>query len=953
MQLRLIIFSLLLILSACSKKTAVVDSMSKTPPSINPATVKKGMIPVDERVVMGTLDNGMKYYIQKNAKPEARAELRLAVNAGSILEDEDQLGLAHFVEHMAFNGTKNFSKNELVDYLESVGTRFGPDLNAYTSFDETVYMLQVRTDSTALFDKGMLILSDWASGITFEHQEIDKERGVVESEWRNRLSADQRMQQVTYPVMYQGSRYAERLPIGDPEIIKNADYSAVKRFYKDWYRPELMAVVVVGDVDPSNVEMQIKKLFSAIPASTNPRERTKYMVEPQPGTMVAVATDKEASFTNVQMMTRLPKAPMKTEDDFRSNLLRSAYNGMLNSRLAEISKEADPPFMFSFSGYSGDIGDVDAYTSFAMVPEGKSATALERIATENKRVLDHGFSQSELDRQKKNMIESAEKNFKEMDKTDSRQLSMRYVFNYLKGNPIPSPKQMLDLYKKHLPGISLSEINALPSQWIKEDGRVVVITGPEKGNRKLPNEDEVNSILSKVSSAETTPYADDVVEGPLLSVNLEKKAILNENLDEETGIHFLELENGAQVYLKPTDFKNDEILMTANSPGGHSVYPDSLYYDAFGAAGIVSESGIGAFTPIQMDKLMAGKSAYVSPYIGGMYEGLNGGASPKDVEDMLKMVYLYFTDVRTDGQAFESYVNKQLGILENLKSNPNFYFSDFASKLKFRNHLRTGFPNPRSFKGINHESAMKIFKEKFSDASNFTFSFVGAFDVAQMKDWVATYIGNLPSTGSEEMWQDMNINTMEGNFKKRLKKGLAPKTQVEMYYHGPIEYTKGNSYHMQSLLAYLRIKLREELREDKGGVYGVRVSGGVSRIPEGKYSITISFNSDPDKTDELIKAAKDVLRSARKDLASEIDMTKVKETQRQSRIKALKENRFWNSSIINIHNEDKDFSSLSLDKYNSKVDDLTPENIMDAANLFFNSNRYIELVMDPKEKPQN
>jgi zinc protease len=418
-----------------------------------------GVIPIDQRLVSGTLENGMKYYIQKNSKPENRAELRLVVDAGSILEDEDQLGIAHFVEHMAFNGTENFKKSELVDYLESVGTRFGPDLNAYTSFDETVYMLQVRSDSTELFDKGMLILKDWASGIAFEHQEIDKERGVVVSEWRTRLSAAQRMQQETLPMVYKGSRYAERLPIGDPEIIKTSDYSIFKRFYKDWYRPDLMAVVVVGDIDPSVVEKQIKENFGQIPASLNPRERKKYKVPTHPETLIAIASDEEASFTNVNVMNKLPQTKTKTMGDMRASILRSAYNGMFNERLAEIGKEADPPFVFAYTGYSGDVGDIDTYSSFAMVPEGKSIEALERLLLENKRVLEHGFTVSELERQKKNMMESAERRYKEMDKTNSAQLAMRYVYNYLDDNPIPSPSQMLKIYNKYLPGITVGEIN--------------------------------------------------------------------------------------------------------------------------------------------------------------------------------------------------------------------------------------------------------------------------------------------------------------------------------------------------------------------------------------------------------------------------------------------------------------------------------------------------------------
>jgi zinc protease len=947
--------SCLLFLLSCSKKTttAIVDSKEEMVQS--KATEARSLleIPVDERVVMGTLPNGMKYYIQANSKPENRAELRLAVNAGSILEDDDQLGLAHFVEHMAFNGTRNFNKQELVDYLEGVGTRFGPDLNAYTSFDETVYMLQVRTDSMPLFKKGMLILSDWASGVSFEHQEIDKERGVVESEWRSRLSPDQRMQKVTFPVIYEGSRYADRLPIGNPDIINNADYSAIKRFYKDWYRPDLMAVVVVGDIDPAMVEQEIMEKFSPIPEAVTPRKREVFNVPQHEGTLVTIATDKEASFTNVQIMNKLPQVKVSNKKDLRSSLLRSAYNGMLNSRLEELSKEADPPFIFSYTGYGKDVGDIDSYTSFAMVPEGKAAIALERLMLENKRVLDHGFTQGELERQKSRMMEGAERQFNEMDKTNSNQLSMRYVYHYLDGNPIPSPKQMLDLYTEYLPTITVEEINALPQQWVNEDSRVVVVTGPDKGSAPLPTETEIRSLIDRASTTPTEPYDDEVIEGPLLDKALSPVSIKAESNNANTGIYELTLENGVQVFLKTTDFKNDEILLSGMSEGGSSVYTDEEYFNAYASTGIVMESGIGAFSNTQLEKFMAGKTANVSPYIGSYYEGVNGYASPKNVEDMFKMVYLYFTNVRNDSVAFDSYINKQLGIYENLRSNPNFYFSDYVNKLKYRNHPRVGFPSEMKWKSVDHKKALEMYKDRFADASDFKFTIVGAFDVEEMKMLAQKYLGNLPSANRIESWNNLNINSFPGNIEKRIKRGLAPKTQVEMYYHGPFEYDDDSSYRLSSMIEYMRIKLREELREDKGGVYGVGISGGGSKIPDQKYSITISFNSDPERVDELISAAKQVIQDAKRYGPDDNDLNKVKEIQRQAKIKNMKENRYWARQIENKIKYGEDLESILLPAFELKLNSLTKQDIKEYAKKYFNSNNYMQVVMDPRETPQN
>ena len=418
-------------------------------------------IPKDPSVRLDTLSNGIVYYIKQNKKPEDRAELRLVLKAGSMQEDQDQLGLAHFIEHMAFNGTKHFEKNELVDYLESLGMRFGPDLNAYTSFDETVYMLQARTDSMELLEKGLLILEDWANGLTFDPEEIDKERGVVISEWRSRLSPEQRLQQQYFPILYKGSRYAKRLPIGDPEIIENADYATIKRFYQDWYRPGLMAIVATGDFDMDWMEQEIKSRFSKIAAKPNPRERKKYDVPQHDETLYAICSDDEAAFTQVRIVYKHEKKEVKTVEDYRQNLARNLFNRMLNARLFELQQTANPPFTFAYSGYGGDVGNLDTYTVYAFVQKGAALEGIESVLTETKRAVDFGFTQTELDRQKQELITAAEKANNEKDKTQSGRLVMRYVYHFLQGNPIPNPEQTLALYQLLLQQITLEDINPL------------------------------------------------------------------------------------------------------------------------------------------------------------------------------------------------------------------------------------------------------------------------------------------------------------------------------------------------------------------------------------------------------------------------------------------------------------------------------------------------------------
>jgi len=948
--IRIPIYSLALVaLVMCSPKLAEVsiDHEESKEPMAQITDEHSKPIPEDSRVTKGVLQNGMHYFIQQNQRPENRAELRLAINAGSILEDEDQLGLAHFVEHMAFNGTENFEKSELVDYLESIGTRFGADLNAYTSFDETVYMLQVRTDSAELFDKGMLVIKDWANGVTFEHEEIDKERGVVESEWRSNLSPDQRMQQKYFPVLFHNSMYADRLPIGDPDILRNADYDAVKRYYRDWYRPDLMALVVVGDIDVASVESQIKSLFGKISNVGEPRTRKEYSIPRHDETLVSIVSDKEASFTQLQLMYKHDKKHIKDLNDFRESLVSTLYNRMLGLRFEEIKKQPNPPFIFANSGYGSSVGDMDTYTSFAYVPEGMAAQALEAILIENKRVLLHGFTAGELERAKKQSLEGAEKNFKEMDKTESGRLAMRYVYNYLDANPIPGPDQNLELYEKFLPTITLDDVNGLAKKWIRDQSRVVIITGPEKEGVSLPSEDEVRILLDKTASVNVDPYVDDVIDAPLFEKELSPVSITKMEAFENVDVDYLELENGVEVYLKKTNFKNDEILVNGFSPGGSSLYSDDDYANASNAASVVRESGIGQFSSTQLEKLMAGKSVGIAPYVSSYSEGFNGSSSPDDLEILFQLIHKYFYEPRIDNQAFESYVTRQKGLYKNLLSNPNYFFSDFVNKTKYNDNPRVRWPTEEDWAALEYAGAMEVYKDRFADASDFTFSFVGNFDEEVVKKYIQKYLGNLPSTSREESWKDVGIRPIKGGLKKRIKNGEAPKTNVHMYYHGDFDYTSDNNYLMGSMLAYLRIKLREELREDKGGVYGVQLSGGGTKKPVERYGITVSFNADPPMTDELIKAAQDVIAKAMTEGPNEEDMVKVKETQRQGRIKNLKENRFWQGQISREHEHKNSFDGILLESFEEKIDGLKSSQIRDAVKKYFSNENYIELIMDP------
>lgn len=916
--------------------------------------LKGQAIPSDPSVRMGTLPNGMKYYLKKNQKPENRVEFRLAVNAGSMQEDEDQLGLAHFVEHMAFNGTKNFKKNELVDYLESVGTRFGPDLNAYTSFDETVYMLQARTDDDELLNKGLLIMQDWAGGLLFDGEEIDKERGVVVSEWRTRLSPDQRMQQKYFPIMYQGARYAERLPIGKPEIIQGADYETVKRFYKDWYRPNLMAFIAVGDFDLDWMENEIKSRFSSLQNPTNERKREEYKVPGHKETLFAITSDKEAPFTTVRLMYKHNYEPSYDLEGFRKGLMTSLYNRMVNARLYELQQSSDPPFTFAYVGYGQDVGDLATYTTYAFVPEGGALAGLEAVMKETRRAQLHGFNESELERQKVEMLKAAEKTLKEQDKTESGRMAMAYVYNFLDNNPIPSPQQRYELMQQLLPTISVNDINPLPKKWITDENKVVVVTGPDKEETPLPTEADLAEVVSRVEKMEVEAYIDQVSDEPLLATNLKATTITEEVSYDELGINYLKLENGIQVYLKQTDFKNDEILMNAFSPGGHSLYDDSEYRDASSAAGIVNASGIGNFSVTELEKKLAGKTVNVSPYISERYEGLRGNCSPDDVETMFQLAYLYFNNIRKDETALLSYQKRQKSIMKNILTNPYYYFGEEKNKLKYGDHPRRRMQTVEELDKLNLDKIYQVYEDRFADASDFTFVFVGNFEMESFKKHIATYLGNLPNKNREESWKDTNVKLKDGQINKTITKGKAPKALVEMFFHGDFDFKNTQKrYNFYSMIDLLRIKMRESMREDKGGVYGVRVSGFVGQYPESNYRITISFNCEPEKADELIETAWNDIKNAQANGAEEKDLTKVKETQKQGRIKNLKENRYWSGQINSRVQNGLPLEGITLEAYQKLMEGLNSNAIKTAAGKYFDKKNYKQFILQPEEQPEN
>ncbi len=905
-------------------------------------------IPIDSKVKIGKLENGLTYYIRKNSRPENKIEFRLVVNAGSILENDDQQGLAHFIEHMAFNGTENFEKNDLINYLQSIGVEFGADLNAYTSFDETVYMLPIPTENEKLVNEGLQVLRDWAGGLTFDPEEIDKERGVVVEEWRLGQGADQRMREEWFPVLFKDSKYANRLPIGTKEIIEGASYETIKQYYKDWYRPNLMAIVAVGDLEPEAMEAEIKKRFGDLKNPKKERKRENMEVPSHEETNVSVVTDKEASFTQVMMIYKHDNQPDEDLLDMRRRLVYNLYNQMLNARLNELRQSPEPPFIFAGTGYGNMVRTKSNYSSIAYVGETEIEKGLKALVRENERVKQFGFSAGELERAKKTYLNNLQKALKEDEKTESASYVNEYVGNFLENEPIPGIKFEYEFANEVFPSVELSELNELAPKWITDYNRVIIITGPEKEGLQMPDEEQVLKWIKATENESIEPY-DDAIAGAELITSLPKAGkVTGEKVIEEVGVTEWTLSNGARVVLKPTDFKNDQILFSAFSYGGHSLYSDEDFQSASSASQIINQSGVSEFSPKDLNKLLAGKTVSVSPYIGTMSEGMRGGSSPKDLETMLQLTHLYFTNPKKDEGAFQSYKTRSLMLFQNIMSNPQYYYQDQIARILSQDHPRADrFPTPEDMGAINFERVFEIYKERFADAGDFTFLFVGAFEIDNLKPLVEKYIGSLPSSGSKENWKDLGIVPPAGKVDEVIKKGTDPKSLVNIYFTGETDYSKEANYYIKSLGEVLSNKLIDVIREEKSGVYGVGANGSISKYPKPRYTFSISFPCGPENLDELVQATLEVVEQVKQDGITEEELNEVKEAQRINRQEGLKQNQYWLNTLQGTYYYQGDITNYYETEELMKA--LSTSDILQTAKKYLDTDNMIKIVLVPEQ----
>lgn len=907
------------------------------------------VIPLDPAIKTGKLSNGFSYYIRKNNEPAKRVQLYLVNNVGSILEDDDQQGLAHFLEHMNFNGTKHFPKNELVDYLQKAGIRFGADLNAHTGTDETVYQLPISTDDPDMLKQGLLIMRDWAQEATLDPKEIEKERGIVMEEGRLAKGSKDRMMRKYLPMMVNRSRYAHRFPIGLDSILLHFKPSVIKRFHQDWYRPDLQALIVVGDVDAEQVEKMIRSSFSTLKMPAKARERRSYPVPLTGKQQFLAVTDPELSGTTLEVLFKRKASALKTEPDYLAMMKRSLLNSMLASRRSvEISRQNNPAYSNMSVSVQPLMGGLEMFVFEVNAKEGQLQKAFEQSWAYLEKMRKSGFTQRELEQAKQVYLRSFETALKEKDKTPSVNFVTEYQNLYLHQQAAPGIEWEYGFVKRNLPSIGLADLNSLLAAYLKDTDRDILILAPEKDRQQLPDEAAVKSWMAAIRKSEQQPFAEENVTAELLPVKPVPGKVLQRKLIPEIGATELILSNGVKVILKPTDFKNDQILFKGFSPGGTSLYDDADYDNAANAAALVSRFGLGNFNPNQLGQMMNGKVLSVVANIESRSETLNASSSVADLETALQAAYLYFTQPRKDTLLFRNIIGDAKAKLQNRYADPVNVYSDTISRVMGNYSFRMSPSSPERMDRISLDKAFAIYKDRFADASGFTFVFVGNFNPEAITPLIEQYLGSLPSLNRNEKAKDLGIHIPEGQLEKRVYKGTENKATVRLVFSGGYQYSPENNLLLKALGDILQVKVLESLREQEGEAYSPSVQVIYTKNPKNRYALIVNFGCDPKNTDHLISEVGKEMRLIRDQGVSPADVQKFKAAYGKNVELALKDNGFWLSYLSGQYeNSENILEVLEADKNLSKV---TPESIREASAIFFSEKNRISFILFPEKR---
>lgn len=914
-------------------------------------------LPVDKNVRIGQLDNGLTYYIRHNKLPENRAEFYIAQKVGSILEEPQQRGLAHFLEHMAFNGTKNFPGDDkglgVIPWCETVGIKFGTNLNAYTSIDETVYNISnAPIDRTGVLDSCLLILHDWSNYILLKDDEIDKERGVIREEWRSRNSGMLRVYTDLLPTIYQGDKYADCMPIGSIDVINNFPYKDIRDYYHKWYRPDLQGIVIVGDIDVDTVEAKLKAVFADVQKPVNPAERTYYPVTDNKEPIVAIGTDKEVDDPSIEIYFKQDATPDSEKNNvgyLASQYMTSMISSMLNARLSELVQSANPPFTRASSYYS-DFFVAKTKEAFALSASSKAdgiETALKTLLQEAERARRFGFTESEYARARANYLQNLESAYNEREKTKHGSYVREYVQNFLNGEPIPGIEAEYAMMNQLAPNIPLQAMNMVMQQLVPDSNQVVIIAGPAKEGLKYPTKEEVINLLKGMKDLDLQAYVDKVSDEPLMKEAPKGGKIISEKEGDIYGSTKLVLSNGVTVYVKKTDFKADEIRMKGTSLGGKSIFPDKDALNFAVMDNVIAVGGLGNFSQVDLTKVLAGKKVSVNAGLGATTENVFGTCSPKDFETMMQLTYLTFTAPRKDAEAFESFKNRMKAQLESAQANPLSSINDSLQKAMYNNHPRVVMMKPEMMDQIDYDRILEMYNDRFKDASDFTFYFVGNIDLETAKPLIAEYLGALPAINRKETFKDTKMSIRKGVYKNEYaKEQQTPTATIVFLYSGKAPYTLKNDILLSFATQVLDMVYTEEVREKEGGTYGVNCFGDLQKYPKEQLLLQIVFQTDPAKKDKLAGIVVDELKKLAAEGPSDVHLQKVKEYMLKKYADNQKENGYWMNNL-------NDYFYYGMDMtegYTDIVNSITAKDIQKFVSDLLKQGNEIEVTMTVPNK---
>lgn len=905
-------------------------------------------IPLDSKIKSGKLANGLKYYIIQNKKPENKIELRMVVNAGAILEDNDQRGLAHLMEHMNFNGLAHFPKNEVVHYLQSIGVEFGADLNAYTSFDETVYILPIPSDDKKKVDQGFQIIADWSGGALLENEEIDKERGVVLEESRLGKGADDRMMKKWLPEYLNGSLYASRLPIGDDQLLKTFKYDVIKRFHKDWYRPDLEAVMVVGDIDPAEAERQIKEKFGAFKNPASPRPRPALFAVPaRSASRAMVLSDNEAPYTSIQIIGNSKrKEESVTIGDYVDDLEQNLFNTMISGRLEELKNSANPPFVFAFGGYNGGWArGWENFQMFAISGNDKIKDATQALIKEALKIKKYGFTASEFERAKASMMANYEKSYNERDKTESRIRVDELVRHFLTNEPVPGIEWEYNLVKDKLGNISLEEVNKIKDQITIDDKYFALVT--TKTDAKLPSDADLKSYVEEALHTEVAAYAEKELPKQLLNKEPKGGKIIKEEKNNSVGTTTWTLSNGARVTFKNTNFKNDEVLFSGYRFGGSSVYAGKDFQSADYSNNVVDEMGYGAFSNTDLQKFMTGKIANVSTVVDLNSEMVSGRSSVRDFETAMQLLYLKCTAPRVDETAFASFKNRQVQMIAQMKSDPQSYYGDTLNRFMYHSNPRSReIPEPADFDAINVNNAVNFYNARFNTANGMNYFFVGSIPEETCRKMVEKYIGSLDATEIERKSKDVGLDPVTGNNNFTIYAGTEPKSMVnEMsYFYTP--YAQKDELTLNLLSEVINNRITDEIREKMSAIYGGGVALRLQKFPKEKFMMQSFLPCGPENAEKVKTAFWQIVNDCKKPGNITADeLKKATETALQKYKVGIQTNNFWLASLSKY--QQFGLPMENINNLDTRLKAVSPEQLTAAANKYLSAPNVLHALLMP------